>query len=124
MVKDYSHGIIHEPFFYGQDYNFPLEAWAAVPGYWAGLPPHIILPVISLLFSLTPFFIILHLINNLLTLFGHTIYMTYNYDILFILAFLASRLENPKDDDATTGQCGYNTCIYTLYFYLLNYIYI
>ena len=62
MVKDYSHGIVHEPFFYGQDYNFPLEAWAAVPGYWAGLPPHIILPIISLLFSLTPFFIILHLL--------------------------------------------------------------
>lgn len=58
MVKDYSHGIVHEPFFYGQDYNFPLEAWAAVPGYWLGLPLYIILPLVSLLFSLSPFLIL------------------------------------------------------------------
>lgn len=60
MVKDYSQGIIHEPFFYGQDYNFPLEAWAAVPGYWLGLPPHILLPIVTLFFATFPFLIILY----------------------------------------------------------------
>lgn len=60
MTKDYSRGLFYEPFFYGQDYNFPLEAWAAVPLYWLGIPPYMALPSITLLFSITPFLIILH----------------------------------------------------------------
>src|SRR5690554_1879051 len=40
---DYAQGIFHEPFFYGQDYNFALEAILAAPLINWGVPVDIAL---------------------------------------------------------------------------------
>lgn len=37
-LKNYSAGLIHEPYYYGQNYNMMLEAWLAIPFYKMGLP--------------------------------------------------------------------------------------
>lgn len=58
MLQDYSKGIFHEPFFYGQDYNFPLEVYGALLPYWLGMPANIALPLVTVLFTYTPFMII------------------------------------------------------------------
>src|SRR5687767_13455783 len=57
-LKEYSQGIFHEPRFYGQAYNSMLEALFAVPFYKMGVPAHIILPIITSLLALLPYFII------------------------------------------------------------------
>lgn len=54
-VKDYSQGIFHEPYFYGQNYNFMTEAVLAVPLYKMGLPIHLCLNIVTGLLSLFPF---------------------------------------------------------------------
>jgi hypothetical protein len=54
-AKDYSQGIYHEPYFYGQNYNFMVEALFAAPFVWIGIDFHILLPIISSVVSLAPF---------------------------------------------------------------------
>lgn len=53
---DYLHGIFHEPYFYGQNYNFAFESIIAVPLVAIGIPVYIALPVISTLIGIFPFF--------------------------------------------------------------------
>jgi hypothetical protein len=37
MALSFSKGIIPEPFFWGQNYLFPIESWLAVPFIWVGM---------------------------------------------------------------------------------------
>lgn len=55
MAHDYAHGVFHEPFFYGQNYNFGLEPFLAVPLVWLNVPFYIGLPIISSLLGIFPF---------------------------------------------------------------------
>lgn len=55
---DYSQGIFHEPFFYGQAYNYMLESFIAVPLIWFGVPVYIALPIVTTIISLLPFVIL------------------------------------------------------------------
>ncbi len=55
---DYSHGIFHEPRFYGQAYSTMLEALLAVPLIWLSVPVYIALPVITTVLTLLPFVLI------------------------------------------------------------------
>ncbi|MBL7951424.1 MAG: hypothetical protein JNM62_06860 [Flavobacteriales bacterium] len=54
-ATDYAQGVFREPYFYGQNYNFMLEALVAVPLLWCGVPHHIALPVATTLLALFPF---------------------------------------------------------------------
>lgn len=56
-AMDYSRGIFHEPFFYGQAYNYMLEAFLAVPLLWLEIPVYQALPIATSFLSLLPFFI-------------------------------------------------------------------
>jgi len=55
---DYSNGTFHEPFFYGQPYNFMLEAIVAVPLLHLNIPVYIALPIATSLIVLLPFIIL------------------------------------------------------------------
>lgn len=55
-ANDYLHGIFHEPFFYGQDYNYMTEALFAVPLLFAGIDVHLALPLVTSFMALFPFF--------------------------------------------------------------------
>ena len=55
---DYSNGIFHEPFFYGQPYNYMLESILAVPLLYANVPIYMALPIASSIISLFPFIIL------------------------------------------------------------------
>ena len=57
-LKNYSEGLFYEPRFYGQSYNTMLEAFFAVPLFKLGVPAYKILPIITSVFSLAPYFII------------------------------------------------------------------
>ncbi|MBI3234125.1 MAG: hypothetical protein HYZ42_08795, partial [Bacteroidetes bacterium] len=54
-ARDYSQGIFHEPYFYGQDYNFMLEALFAVPLIKLNVPFNYALPISTSFISLFPF---------------------------------------------------------------------
>lgn len=54
-AEDYSKGVFHEPYFYGQNYNYMLEALVAVPLLWVGLPHAVALPFVTSLLALLPF---------------------------------------------------------------------
>lgn len=54
-ATDYANGIFHEPFFYGQNYNFMLEALFAVPLVWLKVPHFIALPIVTSLLAIFPF---------------------------------------------------------------------
>lgn len=54
-AEDFSKGVFHEPYFYGQNYNYMLEALVAVPLLWAGLPHAIALPCVTSVLALLPF---------------------------------------------------------------------
>ncbi len=56
-ASDYMKGIFHEPYFYGQNYNFLLESIFAIPFLILGLPHYMALPISSVLISLFPFFL-------------------------------------------------------------------
>jgi len=56
-AADYSKGIFHEPYFYGQNYNFMLESLVAVPFIKPGIPFQYVLPVCSSFIILFPFFL-------------------------------------------------------------------
>lgn len=55
MAKDYSEGVFHEPYFYGQAYNFPIEAYFAIPLLKLGLQPHLALPISTTFLAIVPF---------------------------------------------------------------------
>jgi len=52
---DYSHGLFHEPFFYGQDYGVMLEALIAAPFVRLGFDPANTVAVIFAVFTIAPF---------------------------------------------------------------------
>jgi hypothetical protein len=55
MAQDMSEFVFREPFFYGQAYNFPLEAYVAVPLIYLGFTPQFALPIAASFISLFPF---------------------------------------------------------------------
>jgi hypothetical protein len=57
-ANDYSRGVFHEPFFYGQNYNYMLEALFAVPFIWAGFPVKFVLPAVTSFMALFPYIFI------------------------------------------------------------------
>jgi hypothetical protein len=59
---DYAKGIFHEPFFYGQNYNFALEALFSVPLIWVGLPAQYALPITSCFIGVFPFLAFAHVL--------------------------------------------------------------
>lgn len=54
-AMDYSNGVFHEPFFYGQAYNYLLEAFLAVPLLWMNVPVFKALPIATSILSVLPF---------------------------------------------------------------------
>jgi len=54
-LSDFSNGIFHEPFFYGQNYNFALESLLSVPLVKCGVPIYYALPIMSALIGVFPF---------------------------------------------------------------------
>lgn len=76
-VLNYSLGIFHEPFFYGQAYNYMLEAFLAVPLFQAGVPVYIALPIITSFLTLFPF----------LTLAGFLYHRKHYFYACLVLAF-------------------------------------
>lgn len=53
-LHNYSQGIFHEPYYYGQNYNLMAEAWLGIPLHWAGLPLQISLVIATkLLWTIT-----------------------------------------------------------------------
>lgn len=55
VAIDYGHGIFREPFLYGQNYNPMLEALLAAPFVRIGADPWIVLPIVTSLLALWPF---------------------------------------------------------------------
>jgi|GEM_PF-1399946 len=55
---DYSMGIFHEPFFYGQNYNFMIEALLAGPLLWINVPVYMALPLVTSFISILPFIVL------------------------------------------------------------------
>lgn len=55
MLGDFAKFQPHEPYFYGQNYNFPLEVWLAVPLSWIGMPPYLSLPIVTAILFLLPY---------------------------------------------------------------------
>lgn len=58
ITRDLSNGHFYEPYFYGQNYNFPLESWLVVPFFKIGFPEWIIFPLVTSFLFLFPFFIL------------------------------------------------------------------
>lgn len=54
-VLDFSSGVFHEPYFYGQNYNVLLESLVAVPFYKLGLPIYKAISIATVLVSTFPF---------------------------------------------------------------------
>lgn len=54
-AMDYAQGIFHEPYFYGQNYNYMLEAFVAVPMILLSVPVFKALPMATMLISILPF---------------------------------------------------------------------
>lgn len=54
IAVDYGHGVFHEPFMYGQNYNLMLEALIGAP-FVRFLDPWAVLPVITSILALLPF---------------------------------------------------------------------
>ena len=54
-AQDYSRGIFHEPFFYGQNYGVMLEAMLAAPFVAFGADPIIAVPVVIAFIAMAPF---------------------------------------------------------------------
>ncbi len=55
VAIDYGQGIFREPFLYGQNYNPMLEALLAAPFVRLGAAPWVVLPIITSLLALLPF---------------------------------------------------------------------
>lgn len=61
-ASEYASGQYHTLFFYGQDYNPMIEALFASPFVRIGIPPYIILPIITPIMALTPWIAIAYII--------------------------------------------------------------
>ncbi len=61
---DYANGIFHEPYFYGQAYNYMLESLISVPLLFANVPVFKALPIATTFLGILPYiifaFILLH----------------------------------------------------------------
>lgn len=55
MAKDYSQGIFHEPFMYGQNYNYGIESLFSVPLQLLGVPLRYALPITTAWMGIFPF---------------------------------------------------------------------
>ncbi len=55
---DYANGIFREPFFYGQNYNYMVESFLAVPLVWMNVPVYMALPITTSWLILFPFVIL------------------------------------------------------------------
>lgn len=80
-ATDYAQGIFHEPYFYGQPYNYMFESLVAAPLLLLDIPIHIALPAATSFLSLFPFFV-------LAMLFFHHQQYFWSYLLLGILLFL------------------------------------
>ena len=58
IARDLSEGSFYEPYFYGQNYNFPLESWIVAPLLKLGIPIWILFPLITSFLFLLPFFLL------------------------------------------------------------------
>jgi len=56
-ATDYMHGIFHEPYFYGQNYNFMLESLFTIPLLGSGIPYYYAFPIATSIMALFPFFL-------------------------------------------------------------------
>lgn len=54
-ARDMSHGVFHEPFFYGQDYGVMLEALIAAPFVALGADPVRAIPIVIAFLAMAPF---------------------------------------------------------------------
>ncbi len=54
-ANDYMKGFFHEPYFYGQNYSFLLEALLSVPFLKLGVPLNYSMPIVTSILSLFPF---------------------------------------------------------------------
>ncbi|HQI46269.1 MAG TPA: hypothetical protein PLC59_09445 [Bacteroidales bacterium] len=54
-ATDYMQGIFHEPYFYGQNYNFMLEAFLAIPFLKLGMDYNFTFPIVTNIITLFPF---------------------------------------------------------------------
>lgn len=55
VAKDYSEGNFHQPFLFGQDYGYAIEALLAVPLLWCKVPVQWALPIVTNLLAILPF---------------------------------------------------------------------
>ncbi len=55
IANDYSQGIFHEPFMYGQNYNYAIESLFAVPLLKLGIPLAYAMPITTMWMSVLPF---------------------------------------------------------------------
>lgn len=103
-ANDYSQGVFHEPYFYGQNYNFMIEALFAVPLLWFGVPIYIALPIVTSFIFLFPF-----------VLFS---YVFFRKDkVLISLIFLIVPLAMPVEYDIMTSITrGFVSAFFTLSF--------
>ena len=58
VTSDLSNGIFHGPCFYGQSYGPNIEPLLAVPFMKLGMPVYAALPLVTILLSTTPFFLL------------------------------------------------------------------
>jgi hypothetical protein len=61
---DYARGIFHEPYFYGQPYNYMLESFLSLPFLWMHIPVYIALPITTSIISLLPYIILALFFNK------------------------------------------------------------
>ena len=54
----YSNGFFHEPYMFGQNYNYMLEAFIATPLISIGIPYYISFPIVTSILALLPFMFI------------------------------------------------------------------
>lgn len=82
---DYSKGIFHEPFFYGQAYNYMLEALMSVPLLWMKVPVYFALPISTSFISLLPFIVLAYFFKRK----GHNIwaYLCLAFPVLLPLEY-------------------------------------
>jgi hypothetical protein len=57
-AREVAQGRWHEPAFYGQAYNPPVEAWLAAPLVAAGSAPWVALPMVTMLLGLAPYLVL------------------------------------------------------------------
>jgi len=59
---DYAKGIFHEPYFYGQPYNYMLESFLSIPLLWINIPVYKALPIVTTLLGILPYIFFAYLL--------------------------------------------------------------